>query len=121
MAALFTPWNIPVMSAALKLSAALAMGNSCVIKPSEQSPLGTYRLVELLHEAGLPEGVLQLVNGQGSVTGAALASHPDVDLISFTGGEAAGRVIATEAAQRFAKVTMELGGKSANIVFDDAN
>ena len=121
VAGLFTPWNIPLMSAALKLSAALAMGNSCVIKPSEQSPLSTYRLVEILHEAGLPEGVLQLVNGRGSVTGAALADHPDIDLISFTGGEQAGRSIAIAAAQRFAKVTMELGGKSATIIFDDAD
>ena len=121
VAALFTPWNIPVMGASLKLAAALAMGNSCVLKPSEQSPLGTYRLVQLLHHAGLPEGVIQLVNGRGAVTGASLASHPDVDLISFTGGEEAGRIIAGEAAKRFAKVTMELGGKSANIIFNDAN
>lgn len=121
VAALFTPWNIPVVGAALKLSAALAMGNSCVLKPSEQSPLGAVRLVELIHEAGLPKGVLHLVNGSGSVTGAALAAHPDVDLVSFTGGESAGRAIATAAAQRFAKTTMELGGKSANIVFADAD
>ena len=119
--ALFTPWNIPLMSASLKLSAALAMGNSCVLKPSEQSPLGAARLVELIHEAGLPKGVLQLVNGRGAVTGAALASHPGVDLISFTGGETAGRLIAEQASQRFAKTTMELGGKSANIVFEDAD
>lgn len=121
VAALFTPWNIPVMCASLKLSAALAMGNSCVLKPSEQSPLGAARLVELIHEAGLPPGVLQLVNGEGAETGAALASHPDVDLVSFTGGETAGRIIATETAKRFAKTTMELGGKSANIVFADAD
>ncbi|RMF07624.1 MAG: aldehyde dehydrogenase family protein [Alphaproteobacteria bacterium] len=121
VAALFTPWNIPLMGAALKLGAALSMGNSAVIKPSEQSPLGTIRLVELLHEAGLPEGVLQLVNGRGAVTGAALAGHADVDLISFTGGEGAGRIISRMAAERFAKITMELGGKSANIIFDDAD
>ncbi|MEM9013506.1 MAG: aldehyde dehydrogenase family protein [Pseudomonadota bacterium] len=121
VAGLFTPWNIPVMGASLKLSAALAMGNSCVIKPSEQSPLGTVRLVELLHEAGVPTDVLHLVNGRGAVTGAALAASSDIDLISFTGGENAGRIIAREAAKRFAKVTMELGGKSANIVFADAD
>jgi acyl-CoA reductase-like NAD-dependent aldehyde dehydrogenase len=121
VAGLFTPWNIPVMGASLKLSAALAMGNSCVLKPSEQSPLGAARLVELIHEAGLPPGVLQLVNGHGTVTGAALASHPDVNLVSFTGGETAGRIIATETAKRFARTTMELGGKSANVIFADAD
>lgn len=121
VAGLFTPWNIPTMGASLKLSAALAMGNSCVLKPSEQSPLGAARLVELIHEAGLPPGVLHLVNGRGAVTGAALAADPRVDLVSFTGGETAGRLIATETAQRFAKTTMELGGKAANIVFADAD
>ena len=119
--ALFTPWNIPLMGASLKLAAALSMGNSCVIKPSEQSPLGTIRLVQLIHEAGLPTGVLQLVNGRGAVTGAALAAHQEIDLISFTGGENAGRIINSEASQRFAKTTMELGGKSANIIFADAD
>ena len=121
VAGLFTPWNVPVMVAALKMAAALAMGNSCVIKPSEKSPLGTAKLVALLHEAGLPEGVVNLVNGRGTVTGAALAAHNLVNLISFTGGEVAGRLIATKASERFAKVTLELGGKSANIIFDDAN
>ncbi|MBC6403822.1 MAG: aldehyde dehydrogenase family protein [Hyphomonadaceae bacterium] len=121
VAGLFTPWNIPLMGAALKLAAALAMGNSCIIKPSEQSPLAGARLVELLFEAGLPTGVLHLVNGRGHVTGAALAAHPDVALISFTGGAGAGRFIARAAMDRFAKVTMELGGKSANIIFDDAD
>lgn len=121
VAALFVPWNIPLVGAALKLAAALAMGNSVVLKPSEQSPLGAARLVELIHDAGLPRGVLQLVNGRGRVTGSALAGHPDCNLVSFTGGEEAGRAIATAAAGRFAKVTMELGGKSANIIFSDAD
>jgi len=121
VAALFTPWNIPLMGASLKLSAALAMGNSCVIKPSEQSPLGTIKLVQLLYKAGLPEGVLHLANGSGAITGDALASHADVDRVSFTGGENAGRIIAEKAASRFAKATMELGGKSANIIFADAD
>ncbi len=121
VAGLFTPWNVPVMIAALKMAAALAMGNSCVIKPSEKSPLGTAKLVDLLHEAGLPEGVVNLVNGRGAVTGAALAAHEHVDLISFTGGEVAGRLITAKASERFAKVTLELGGKSANIIFDDAD
>jgi acyl-CoA reductase-like NAD-dependent aldehyde dehydrogenase len=120
VAALFTPWNIPLMAAGLKVSAALAMGNSVVIKPSELSPLGTHRLVELLHEAGIPEGVVQLVNGRGATTGAALAEHPDIGCVSFTGGPIAGAAIARAAAGRFAKVTMELGGKSANVVLADA-
>lgn len=119
--ALFSPWNIPLMSAALKLSAALAFGNSCVLKPSEQSPWATLRLVELIHEAGLPAGVVNLVNGRGAVTGRALSRHPAVKAISFTGGERAGRAIAGPAAERFAKLTMELGGKSANIIFADAD
>lgn len=118
---LFTPWNIPLVCACLKLSAALAAGNSCVLKPSEQSPFGVHQLIGILHEAGLPRGVVQLVNGRGAVTGAALASHPLVRALSFTGGETAGRLIAAEAAKRFAKITMELGGKSANIVFADAD
>lgn len=118
--ALYTPWNIPLMAAGLKLAAALIMGNSVVIKPSELSPLATRRLVQLLHEAGVPRGAVQLVNGRGEVTGAALAQHALVGAISFTGGPNAGAVIAGTAAQRFAKVTMELGGKSANIVLNDA-
>ncbi|MEM6683701.1 MAG: aldehyde dehydrogenase family protein [Pseudomonadota bacterium] len=120
-AGLFTPWNIPFQGACLKLAAALAAGNSCVLKPSEQSPLGAEALVTILHEAGLPRGVLHVVNGRGPETGAALAQHPLVQAISFTGGENGGRAIAIAAAQRFAKVTMELGGKSANIIFDDAD
>lgn len=121
VAGLFTPWNIPLIAAAGKMGAALAAGNSCVIKPSEQSPLATRELVRILHEAGVPANVVHLVNGRGNVTGAALTGHPLVGAISFTGGEAAGRIIATEGAKRFAKVAMELGGKSANIVFDDAD
>lgn len=121
VAGLFTPWNIPLLAAAGKLGAALASGNSCVIKPSEQSPLASIEIVRILHEAGVPTGALHLVNGRGAVTGAALSEHALVGAISFTGGETAGRIISTAAAQRFAKVAMELGGKSANIVFEDAD
>lgn len=121
VAALFSPWNIPLMSVSLKLAAALAMGNSCVIKPSEQSPFSVLRLLELLHDAGLPKGVVNVVNGRGEVTGAALAAHSEVDVISFTGGEVAGKAIQAASAERFARTTMELGGKSANIVFADAD
>lgn len=118
--ALYTPWNIPLMAAGLKLAAALVMGNSVVIKPSEQSPLGTHRLVELLYQAGLPRDVVQLVNGRGQVTGAALAANPGIDAISFTGGPVAGAAVAAAASLRFARTTLELGGKSASVVLADA-
>lgn len=121
VAGIFTPWNIPFVSACAKSAAALAMGNSCVVKPSEQSPLASLQLARILHEAGLPRGAFHVVNGRGETTGAALAQHPNVAAISFTGGEHAGRAITVAAAQRFAKVCMELGGKSANIVFADAD
>ena len=121
VAGLYTPWNIPVMSASLKLSAALAFGNSCVLKPSEQSPWGVARLVELAHEAGVPDGVVNMVNGYGPVTGASLSGHEDVNAISFTGGARAGAAISAAAGRRFARITMELGGKGANIIFADAD
>jgi acyl-CoA reductase-like NAD-dependent aldehyde dehydrogenase len=101
--------------------AALAFGNACVVKPSEQTPLALARFVELLHEAGLPDGLVNLVNGRGGVTGQALVAHSDVDLVSFTGGTETGRLIAAEAGRRLRPVTMELGGKSANIVFASAD
>lgn len=121
VAGLIAPWNAPVALGAMKLAAAIAFGNSCVIKPSEQAPLGVQRLVELLHEAGLPDGVVNLVNGLGHVTGDALVRHADVDLVSFTGGTTTGRVIQSVAGERLKPTTMELGGKSANIIFDSAD
>ena len=121
VAALIAPWNAPTALASMKIAAALAFGNTCVVKPSEQTPLALARLVELLHLAGVPAGVLNLVNGRGPVTGAALVAHPDVDLISFTGGTETGRQIMAEAGRRLKPCTMELGGKSANIVFASAD
>jgi 5-carboxymethyl-2-hydroxymuconic-semialdehyde dehydrogenase/aminomuconate-semialdehyde/2-hydroxymuconate-6-semialdehyde dehydrogenase len=121
VAALIAPWNAPVALASMKVAAALAFGNACVLKPSEQTPLALRRFVELLHEAGLPDGLVNLVNGRGGVTGQALVAHPHVDLVSFTGGTATGRLIAAEAGRRLRPVTMELGGKSANIVFASAD
>lgn len=121
VAALIAPWNAPVALASMKIAAALAFGNACVLKPSEQTPLALLRMVEILHEAGLPDGLVNLVNGRGAVTGQALVSHPDVDLISFTGGTATGRAIASEAGRRLKPVTMELGGKSANVIFASAD
>ncbi|QOL82271.1 aldehyde dehydrogenase [Pseudooceanicola spongiae] len=120
VAALIAPWNAPVALATMKIAAALAFGNTCVLKPSEQTPLALARLVALLQEV-LPEGVLNLVNGRGSVTGAALVAHPGVDLISFTGGTETGRSIMSAAGRNLVPCTMELGGKSANIIFASAD
>jgi acyl-CoA reductase-like NAD-dependent aldehyde dehydrogenase len=121
VAALLSPWNAPVPLTSMKIAAAIAFGNSCVVKPSELTPLAVARLVELIEEAGVPPGVVNLVNGAGPVSGQALVTHPDVDLVSFTGGTATGRHIAALAGERLVPVTMELGGKSANIIFASAD
>ena len=121
VAALIAPWNAPVALASMKLAAALAFGNTCVLKPSEQTPFALHLLVRLLHEAGLPDGVVNLVNGRGDVTGASLVAQDGVDLISFTGGTTTGRNIMAAAGRRLVPCTMELGGKSANIVFASAD
>lgn len=121
VAALIAPWNAPVALASMKIAAAIAFGNTCVVKPSEQTPFALDRLVEILHEAGIPEGVVNLVNGRGGITGAALVDHPEVDLVSFTGGTETGRAIMAAAGRRLVPCTMELGGKSANIVFASAD
>lgn len=120
VAALIAPWNAPIALASMKIASALAFGNTCVLKPSEQTPLALMRMVELLQEV-LPEGVLNLVNGRGAVTGAALVEHPDVDLISFTGGTETGRSIMSAAGRNLVPCTMELGGKSANIITGTAD
>jgi phenylacetaldehyde dehydrogenase len=119
VAALMPSFNHPLMILTKSLAPALATGNSVVIKPSEQTPYTTVRLVELLAEAGVPKGVLNLVNGAGPVTGAALSAHPGIKKIVFTGGTEVGRQIGIAAAQHFAVATLELGGKGAVIVFDD--
>ena len=121
IAGLIAPWNAPLALASMKVAAAIAFGNTCVLKPSEQTPLALARFVELLHEAGLPDGVVNLVNGRGAVTGQALVDHPGVDLLSFTGGTETGRQIMASAGKRLVPTTMELGGKSANIIFDSAD
>lgn len=121
VAALIGPWNAPIALTTMKIAAAIAFGNSCVVKPSEVSPLTALRVTELLHDAGLPDGVVNLINGRGAVTGAALAAHPDIDVLSFTGGTATGRAIMSAAGANLTPVTLELGGKSANIIFDDAD
>ena len=115
------PWNFPLLMAAWKLGPALATGCTIVLKPAEQTPLSALRLGELAVEAGLPPGVLNIVTGFGETAGAALAAHPDVDKIAFTGSTEVGKLIVQAAAGNLKKVTLELGGKSPNIVFDDAD
>ncbi len=118
---LITPWNFPLPIAAWKLGPALAAGNAVVLKPAELAPLSSLRLGELALEAGLPEGVLNVVCGRGSEAGAALVAHPDVAKIAFTGSTITGRAVARGAAETLKRVTLELGGKSANVVFADAD
>lgn len=115
------PWNFPLSMAAWKVAPALACGNTVVLKPAEQTPLTALRFGELAAEAGFPPGVLNVVPGFGETAGAALVRHPDVDAISFTGSTEVGRIIMGEAAATLKKVSLELGGKSPNIVFADAD
>ena len=119
--ALFSPWNVPIGLSAIKLAPCLAAGNSAVLKPSELTPMAPRRLVELLQGCGLPEGVLNCVNGAGNHTGAALAAAGRVDMISFTGGALGGAAVAGHAASRHVPCVLELGGKSATVVYDDAD
>ncbi|MGW0394356.1 aldehyde dehydrogenase family protein [Streptomyces sp. NPDC003042] len=118
--ALIAPWNYPLLQASWKIAPALAAGNTFVVKPSELTPLTTVALIRLLVEAGLPAGVANIVTGAGHTVGARLAEHPDVDLVSFTGGLASGIKVAQAAAPGVKKVALELGGKNPNIVFADA-
>ncbi len=115
------PWNTPLMIAAWKLAPALACGNTVVVKPPEEAPLSILHLGKIFEEAGLPAGVVSIVPGNGAVTGNALVEHPDVDKISFTGSPAVGRLIQQRAAATFKRVTLELGGKSPQIILDDAD
>ncbi|MFN2389898.1 MAG: aldehyde dehydrogenase [Actinomycetota bacterium] len=115
------PWNFPLIMAAWKLAPALAFGNTCVLKPAEQTPLTALRLGELCLEAGVPEGVVNVVTGFGPEAGAAVAEHPGVDKVAFTGSTEVGRKILHASAGNLKRVTLELGGKSPNIVFGDAN
>ena len=115
------PWNFPLLMAAWKLGPALATGCTVVLKPAEQTPLSALLLGELIMEAGFPEGVVNIVPGYGEITGAALAAHPDVDKIAFTGSTEVGKLIVQASAGNLKKVSLELGGKSPNIVFADAD
>jgi betaine-aldehyde dehydrogenase len=119
--ALITPWNYPLLQTSWKVAPALAAGNTFVLKPSELTPSTAILLMRALEEAGLPPGVANLVLGAGPTAGGPLSSHPDVDLVSFTGGLVTGRLIMAQAAQTVKKVALELGGKNPNIVFADAD
>jgi aldehyde dehydrogenase (NAD+) len=116
-----TPWNYPLHQLMAKVAAALAAGCTVVAKPAELSPLVAFVFFDAVHEAGLPPGVVNLVSGKGSEAGAALAAHSDVDMVSFTGSTAVGAEISRLAAGRIARVALELGGKSANVILDDAD
>lgn len=118
---LITPWNWPMNQVTLKVIPALLAGCTCVLKPSEESPLSSMLFAEFCHDAGIPPGVFNLVNGDGAGVGTRLSSHPDVEMISFTGSTRAGRAISAAAAQTLKRVTLELGGKGANLVFPDAD
>jgi betaine-aldehyde dehydrogenase len=118
---LITPWNFPLNIASWKLAPALACGNTCVLKPAEITPLSSLRIAELILEAGLPEGVVNVVTGSGSVVGKRLVEHPNVAKVAFTGSTQVGAGIMKGAADTIKRVTLELGGKSANIVFADAD
>ena len=115
------PWNFPLLMAAWKLGPALAAGNTVILKPAEQTPMSALRLGDLMLEAGFPEGVVNIITGFGEDTGAPLAAHPDVDKVAFTGSTEVGKMIVKAAAGNLKKVTLELGGKSPNVVFKDAD
>ena len=119
--ALITPWNWPMNQVCLKVMPAIASGCTMVLKPSELAPLSSMILAELIDETGFPHGVFNLVNGDGATTGDALTSHPDINMISFTGSTRAGALISQNAAKDFKRVSLELGGKGANIIFKDAD
>ena len=119
--ALITPWNWPGNQIACKVAPALATGCTMVLKPSEIAPIDAILFAEVLHEAGVPAGVFNLVNGDGPGVGSALAAHPEVDMVSFTGSTRAGILVAKAAADTVKRVCQELGGKSANILLDDAD
>src|ERR1700744_2343157 len=118
---MIAPWNFPMAIPSWKIFPALVCGNTCVIKPAEDTPLSTFHLVEMLMEAGLPDGVVNIVTGFGPEAGAPLVEHPKVRAISFTGSSEVGRIVGQNAAARFKPCSLEMGGKNARIVLDDAN
>lgn len=116
VAALIAPWNAPLALASMRVATCIAFGNTCVLKPSEHTPLSMLRMVEIFHQAGLPPGVVNLVNGRGHVTGNALVTNPAIDMVGFTGGTTTGREIMAAAGRNLKPCLLELGGKSANII-----
>src|SRR6202521_3896057 len=121
VAAQIIPWNYPLLMAAWKLAPALAAGCTCILKPAEQTPLTALEFANWFEEAGLPPGVVNIVNGFGETTGAALVAHPGVDKVAFTGSATVGKIIVKSAADTLKRVTLELGGKSPNIFFAEAD
>jgi aminomuconate-semialdehyde/2-hydroxymuconate-6-semialdehyde dehydrogenase len=121
VAGLISPWNLPLYLLSWKIAPAIAAGNTCVAKPSELTPLTANRLAELSLDAGIPSGVINIVQGYGAGAGEAITSHPDVPLISFTGGTATGAKVAAAGAPLFKKLSLELGGKNPNLIFADAD
>ncbi len=115
------PWNGPLSMAAWKIAPALACGNTTILKPAEQTPLTAIRLGELILEAGLPPGVVNIVTGFGETAGAAIASHPGIDKVAFTGSTEVGKMILRASTGNLKRVTLELGGKSPNVIFADAD
>ena len=118
---MITPWNWPLNQIACKVAPALAAGCTMILKPSEYTPTSALIFAEILHEAGVPKGVFNLVNGLGPEVGAAMSAHPGIDMISFTGSTRAGIDVAQRAAPTVKRVSQELGGKSPNIILDDAD
>ena len=121
IAGLISPWNLPLYLLSWKIAPAIAVGNTAIAKPSELTPMTAYMLCDILLEAGLPNGVLNVVNGTGPSVGAAITAHPKINTISFTGGTVTGRKVAEACAPLFKKVSLELGGKNPNIIFADAD
>lgn len=121
VAGLISPWNLPLYLLTWKIAPAIAAGNTCVAKPSELTPMTAHRLAELSLEAGIPAGVINIVHGLGPKAGEAITAHPDIPLISFTGGTVTGAKVAASAAPHFKKVSLELGGKNPNLIFADAD
>ena len=121
IAGLISPWNLPLYLLSWKIAPAIAVGNTAIAKPSELTPMTAYMLCDILLEAGLPNGVLNVVHGTGPSVGAAITAHPKINTISFTGGTVTGRKVAEACAPLFKKVSLELGGKNPNIIFADAD
>ena len=118
---LITPWNWPINQVVLKVLPVIATGCTCILKPSEHTPISAMIYAEILHEAGVPAGVFNLVNGTGPVVGSALSRHADIQMMSFTGSTRAGTAVTQDAASSVKRVTLELGGKSPNLVFADCD